>query len=234
MATQNRLTLTRDQLAAFLKDHNSIRQFERLFGVVDLLPEDILTLTLLAEGAELTAGDASATAVQALDTAQLLLSTLDTPRPETPPQRTRRGAFQRVATQTAALPNVAYPIVFDATVLSSGVYLGTPLSRVIVDTPGTYTFDAAVQLDRTAAGVSFVWLWARLNGTDVANSAVQHRVNATDGETSLRTAVQLALAAGDYVEFAWETDAVTTQLQTLASTAVHPAGAAATLLVSPA
>lgn len=60
----NRLKLTRAQLAAFLKDPESIRQFEKLFAVAD---SDIPSITVLIEEASTAASSAMATAVQALD-----------------------------------------------------------------------------------------------------------------------------------------------------------------------
>jgi hypothetical protein len=64
MAQPTRLKLTRSQLSAFLKDPESIRQFERLFSVADT---DISSVTVLIEEASEAAGSAMATAVQALD-----------------------------------------------------------------------------------------------------------------------------------------------------------------------
>jgi hypothetical protein len=60
MAT-TRLNLTRDQLATFLKDHEQIRQFERLFADVNQL--EPTTLVDLA----ITASTAGQQAVAALD-----------------------------------------------------------------------------------------------------------------------------------------------------------------------
>ena len=59
----SRLNLTRDQLATFLKDHEQIRQFERLFADVNQL--EPTTLTDLA----IQATTAGQQAVQALDAA---------------------------------------------------------------------------------------------------------------------------------------------------------------------
>jgi hypothetical protein len=61
MATSSRLNLTRDQLASFLQDHEQIRQFERLFALVDELRPT--TLNDIA----ITAGNADQKAVEALD-----------------------------------------------------------------------------------------------------------------------------------------------------------------------
>jgi hypothetical protein len=61
MATSSRLNLTRDQLASFLQDHEQIRQFERLFALVDELRPTTLNDIAIA------AGNADQKAVEALD-----------------------------------------------------------------------------------------------------------------------------------------------------------------------
>lgn len=56
----NRLGLTRDQLAAFLQDHEQIKQFENLFAVVstEVAPNAVTEATTLAGDALATANDA--------------------------------------------------------------------------------------------------------------------------------------------------------------------------------
>lgn len=78
--TTQKLNLTRDQLATFLKNHEQIKQFERLFSVADeVAPSSDTT------GISIQAGNAEATANQALsDISDLynsvqLLNTLLTP-----------------------------------------------------------------------------------------------------------------------------------------------------------
>lgn len=60
MAT-SKLNLTRDQLALFLKDHESIKQFERLFAVADAVAPDSDT-----PGISVQAGNAQSAAEQAI------------------------------------------------------------------------------------------------------------------------------------------------------------------------
>jgi len=45
-----RLNLTRDQLAAFLKDHQSIKQFELLFSTVDEIAPDVFNEISISAG----------------------------------------------------------------------------------------------------------------------------------------------------------------------------------------
>lgn len=62
-----KLNLTRDQLAAFLKDHESIKQFENLFAIVDT---EVVPAT--GNTTEILAANADAKAQQALDTLEAL------------------------------------------------------------------------------------------------------------------------------------------------------------------
>lgn len=66
------LKLTRNQLAAFLKDHESIKQFEQLFTIVDTISPDVVSeISLLA-------GISQATAVEALAQITRLADILET------------------------------------------------------------------------------------------------------------------------------------------------------------
>ena len=70
MATPQKLNLTRDQLASFLKNHELIKQFERLIQVVDeVAPSSDTT------GISIQAGNADAIANEAL--AQIVRLTQD-------------------------------------------------------------------------------------------------------------------------------------------------------------
>ena len=70
--TSKKLGLTRDQLAAFLSDHEQIRQFENLFALVDaeVAPNAVTEATILA-------GSADARAQQALDTLERMTNALE-------------------------------------------------------------------------------------------------------------------------------------------------------------
>lgn len=68
----NKLGLTRDQLASFLSDHEQIRQFERLFGIVatEVAPNSVTETNILA-------GSADARAQQALEGLAALAAIVD-------------------------------------------------------------------------------------------------------------------------------------------------------------
>jgi hypothetical protein len=144
----------------------------------------------------------------------------------TPPprqfERSRYGSFYDTTTQTATTINTAKAVTFNNTDLTNGVYLGTPTSRVYVDTPGIYNFDTSFQLDKTAGGVGLFYLWFRLNGVDVPDSASQIRVQGNNAEIFSSLNYFFDLNAGDYVEIMYSVNDLSVQLLAEAASAPHP------------
>ncbi len=66
-----RLNLTRDQLAAFLDDHQAIKQFEQLFKTVDAIAPDFVNEV------NISAENAGSRAQQALDALQRIADALE-------------------------------------------------------------------------------------------------------------------------------------------------------------
>jgi hypothetical protein len=219
--TSRRLNLTRDQLAAFLTDQQQIRQFELLFSVADeaqYIPEKL-------EEVGISASNSQASANQALALLSRLTEAVEWLQLAPPPRefpRSRYGSFYDTTIQTATAINTAKAITFNTTDLSRGVYLGTPTSRVYVDTPGIYNFDTSFQLDKTAGGVGLFYLWFRLNGVDVPDSASQIRIQGNNAEIFSSLNYFFDLNAGDYVEIMFSVDTLSIQLLAEPATAPHP------------
>ena len=147
------------------------------------LLSDIAELAKQVQAAELSAESAvNALQAQIMQLAQNIQALAVAP-PTTPQlKRARYGSFYDTTTQTGTVINTAKAITFNNTDLSNGVYLGTPTSRVYVDTPGIYNFDTSFQLDKTSGGTGQFHIWFRLNGTDVPDSASQIRIQGNDAE----------------------------------------------------
>lgn len=273
----NKLGLTRDQLASFLKDPEQIKQFEQLFRTVDT------TTTIILPAIDTDAGIGESQAQEALgnisalsrDTAAQIgslqgeieelsseLARIDSDVQalglkyddtlsarverlqdeidglaalsliDTQPKRRRLGNFYDTTTQTAAAINTAYAVTFNSTDLSDGVYIGSPTSRVYVDTEATYNFQFSMQLDNTSGGNHLVFVWYRVNGTDVANSASQVRLKSTDGELVAAWNFVSKLKAGDYFELMWSVDDTAVQIVAQAAAAPVPAIPSAILSVT--
>lgn len=123
----------------------------------------------------------------------------------TPPprefKRSRYGSFLDTTTQAAGTINTATAITFNTTDLSQGVYLGTPTSRIYVDTEAVYDFQTSLQLDSSVSTDERFDLWIAINGVAVPNSASTVRLKGNNSESILALNFFLSLKAGDYVEF---------------------------------
>lgn len=162
---------------------------------------------------------AAALAVLATDVQGLALAPANTPQLP----RLRYGSFYDTTTQVAALANTAYAMTFNATDITNGVYIGSPTSRVYVDTINLYNIQFSAQLINTAGGAHNVWIWLRKNGTDVANSATTLRIQGNNAELVAAWNFLLSLNSGDYFELMWEVSDISVSLHADPATAIHPA-----------
>jgi hypothetical protein len=137
-------------------------------------------------------------------------------------KRSRYGSFYDTTTQTAATINTATAITFNATDLSHGVYLGSPASRIYVDSEGIYNFDTSFQLDKTSGGTAIFDFWFRLNGVDVTNSGSRIRIQNNNAEIFSSLNYFFKLKAGDYVELMFSVTDVSVELKTFPAAAPHP------------
>lgn len=137
-------------------------------------------------------------------------------------KRSRYGSFYDTTTQVAAAINTATAITYNTTDLSYGVYVGSPSSRVYVDTDGIYNFQTSIQLDSTVATAENFYLWFRLNGVDVTNSASQLRVQGNNAEVFVSLNYFFDLKAGDYVELMFSVSNLGVQILASGAVAPHP------------
>ena len=242
--------ITRNELAEFLPSQRAIRAFEQLFA---LIPSSLNDSTAIVEEVSVNAQNADSKAVQALSAIDRLANAVEllalAPNsipafPETdiappvtvvsqpldilPPvindvRRKRYGAFHSTVTQTAAAINTAYPMTLNTTDISFGVYIGTPTSRVYIDTEGFYNFQFSAQLHKTAGGVGAIYIWARVNGVDIPDSATKIRIQGNNAETVGAWNFVLPVNAGDYFELVWSTDDTSCEILALPASAPHPA-----------
>jgi hypothetical protein len=214
-----KLNLTRDQLAAFLTDQQQIRQFELLFATVDTL--QVITGTDF----EFQADSAAATANEALAQISALKQSVELLQLAPPPRefkRSRYGSFYDTTTQTATVINTAKAITFNTTDLSNGVFIGSPTSRIIVDTEGVYNFDTSFQLDKTAGGTGIFDFWFRLNGVDVPDSCSRIRVQGNNAEVFSSLNYFFDLKANDYVELMFSVTDLSVEVTAFPASAPHP------------
>jgi hypothetical protein len=146
-------------------------------------------------------------------------------------QRLHYGRFTSDATQSATLINTGYPVTFNSTYINSGISVVSN-SRVTVTNSGLYEFNFSLQLKSDRNGVANIWIWAKINGSDVPYSA--RKVTLSDKTVELVAAwsYMLSMTAGQYFELMFAVDDLTIQLHSPTSTAFCPATHSAMLNVS--
>ena len=138
-------------------------------------------------------------------------------------KRARYGSFYDTTTQLGTTINTAKAITFNTTDLSNGVYIGSPTSRIYVDTSGIYNYDMSFQLDKTSGGVGDFFIWFRLNGVDVANSASYIQIQGNNAEIFSSLNYFFDLKAKDYVEIMFSVSDLSVELAAFAAAAPVPA-----------
>jgi hypothetical protein len=182
-------------------------------------------LDAVAQLAQDTAYQADNKAQQALDAISSLQQQVDllsTAPPEREFKRARYGSFYDTTTQTATAINTAKAITFNNTDLSNGVFIGSPTSRIIVDSEGVYNFDTSFQLDKTAGGTGIFDFWFRLNGVDVPDSCSRIRIQGNNAEIFSSLNYFFNLKANDYVELMFAVDDLSVEITAFPAAAPHP------------
>ena len=143
----------------------------------------------------------------------------------------RYGSFYTTTTFTPAAINTAYEITFnntytraDGSDLTYGVYIGTPTSRIYVDNTSTYNFQFSAQIHNTAGGTKRVYIWPRVNGVNVDDSATE--VTLTGGSNDAIVAAWnfvLNLQTGDYFELVYSTSNLNVSIPYVAASSPVPA-----------
>ena len=135
----------------------------------------------------------------------------------------RYGVFSDSTTQTAAAINTAYPVTFDTTELSNGVYIGTPTSRIYVDRPGVYNFQFSAQLDQAAAAAHDVYIWADINGTTQPRTGTKITLVGNNAAAVAAWNFVFNMNEGDYFRLMWSTSNTACQITAAAAAAPVPA-----------
>lgn len=76
--------------------------------------------------------------------------------------------------------------------------------KIFIAETGVYNIQFSAQLDKTGGAASDVFIWLRLNGVNVANSASKMVINGPNDEKIASWNWVISMAAGDYFQIAWQ------------------------------
>lgn len=128
------------------------------------------------------------------------------------------GSFYDDEDQTAALPNVGYPVYIRDTFIktqspltyeSYGVSLADN-TKIVFENYGTYNIQFSLQFRNTQSNEHDVVVWLKLNGDILDQSggfvSVPSKHGSTDGHTIVAWNYVLTLNKDDFIEFYWTTN----------------------------
>ena len=122
------------------------------------------------------------------------------------------GTFSDTTTQTPSAIYTPNAITFSTTDTALGFSRGTPTSRIVAASAGFYDFRFSAQVSSGSSSVKKLWIWPRINGTDVPNSNTE--VTVAGSGTVLVPAWNwtVSLHASDYFELMFAADDINVQI----------------------
>ncbi len=117
---------------------------------------------------------------------------------------TPHASYFDTTTQTNPVANTVNLFRYNSVVTEYEVTRGTPTSKIYVSNTGVYNIQFSAQLDKTGGSASSVYIWPRVNGVNIPNSASKVVIDGPNSEIIPAWNFVLVLEAGDYFELAWQ------------------------------
>lgn len=110
------------------------------------------------------------------------------------------GVFSDTTTKTPAAIYTPYAITFNTTDFALGFTRGSPTSRIVAPASGLFNFQFSAQLSSSNSSAKKMWVWPRINGTDVANSNSEVTLSGNNQAEVISWNWVLSMAANQYFE----------------------------------
>lgn len=114
------------------------------------------------------------------------------------------GSYFDTTTQTNPVADAVNLMTLNSLESEYQITRGNPTSRIYVNNTGIYNFQFSAQLDKTGGSASTVYIWPRINGVNVPNSATKVVIDGPNAEVVPAWNFVLVMEAGDYFELAWQ------------------------------
>ena len=116
------------------------------------------------------------------------------------------ASYFDTTTQTNQVANVVNLFSFNSVISEYQITRSTPASKIYVANTGVYNFQFSAQLDKTGGGKASIWIWPRINGVNVPDSATKIVIQGSTDEVVPAWNFLLVMKAGDYFELAWQSN----------------------------
>jgi hypothetical protein len=136
---------------------------------------------------------------------------------------TAHASYFDTTTQTNPVANQVNLFTYNSVVTQQAVTRGVPTSRIFVAQTGIYNFQFSAQLDKTGGSASAVYIWPRINGVNLPDSATKIVIDGPNNEIVAAWNFVLVMEANDYFELAWESSDTNVVIPYVAATGNIPA-----------
>ena len=136
---------------------------------------------------------------------------------------TPHASYFDTTTQTNPVASAVNLFTYNSVETEFQVTRGTPTSKIYVNDTGIYNFQFSAQLDKTGGSANSVFIWPRINGVNVPNSATKVVIDGPNSEIVPAWNFVLVMESGDYFELAWESADTDVVIRAEAAASNYPA-----------
>ncbi len=136
---------------------------------------------------------------------------------------TAHASYFDTTTQTNPVADAVNLFTYNSVVSQQAVTRGVPTSKIYVAQTGVYNFQFSAQLDKTGGSASAVYIWPRINGVNLPDSATKVVIDGPNNEIVAAWNFVLVLEANDYFELAWQSSDTDVVIPYVAATGNIPA-----------
>ena len=114
------------------------------------------------------------------------------------------GSYYDTTTQTNPVADTVNLITYNSVVSQFQIERGKPTSKIYVADTGLYNFQFSAQADKVGGGKATIYIWPRINGVNVPDSATKIVIAGPNDEVVPAWNFLLLMESGDYFELAWQ------------------------------
>ena len=142
------------------------------------------------------------------------------------------ASYFDTTTQPNPVADAVNLFTYNSVVSDYEVTRGTPTSKIFVANTGVYNFQFSAQLDKSGGSASAVYIWPRINGVNLPDSATKIVIDGPNSEIVAAWNFVLVMEARDYFELAWESSDTAVVIPYVTATGNIPAIPSIILTVS--
>ena len=114
------------------------------------------------------------------------------------------ASYFDTTTQANPVADAVNLFTYNSVISEFKVARGVPTSKVFVNETGVYNFQFSAQLDKSGGSASAVYIWPRINGVNLPDSATKIVIDGPNNEIVAAWNFVLVMEANDYFELAWQ------------------------------